>query len=574
MKFFLPILCLLTVAEIANAQYSRHIVELTDKKGTTHTLANPSTYLSAKAIERRTRQKLTIDSTDLPISAAYLDSLRNVPNVTVINVSKWLNQVLIQTTDVNALAKINSFPFVRSTRDVAPVAKPSNGQEPVSRKKLGEVITAANNREPLSQVNRVQQATNVNAINYGNTFNQIHIHEGEFLHDLGFTGRGITIAILDAGFRFYLTNPAFDSVRLQNRVLGEWDFVAGNASVNEDNDHGANCFSIMAANRPGILVGSAPHASFWLFRTENTASEYPVEEQNWAAAAEFADSVGVDMISSSLGYADFDDPAFDHSYAERDGNTSIITRAADLAARKGILVVNSAGNYGTLTSDLRFVSCPADGDSVLAVGGVDVNGNLYAQSSWGPNSNGKIKPNVMSVGQGTIYANTSGNAVGGNGTSYAAPNMCGLIACLWQAFPEFTNMEIIDFVQRSSSRYNDPDQRFGYGIPNFARAHQLLTVERQLRNGGILGDKMMKAYPVPFTNGEPLYVIMKAPVSGRAGLQLIDVMGRLIETKMLDLTNGQTYIIQFTRTTGLPKGVYFVRYTDNANRETISIIKR
>lgn len=546
----------------AQAQYDRLVVELKDKKGTTHSLSNPSTYLSAKSIDRRTRQKIAIDSTDLPVSAAYLDSLRSVPNVTVINVSKWLNQVLIQTTDAAALTRINDFPFVKTVKEVGPVAKPST-QEPVF-KKIDETVTPA--------TNRVTQTNSINALSYGSAYNQIHLHEGEYLHDVGFTGRGITIALLDGGFQSYKTNRAFDSVRLDNRILGEWDFVDNHANVNDNHYHGANCFSIIASNLPGELVGSAPHASFWLLRTENTAGEYPVEMQNWAAGAEFADSVGADMISSSLGYQDFDDPQFDHLYPERDGNTSIVTRAADLAANKGMIVVNGAGNYGAMGNQMRFVSCPADGDSVLAVGGTDVNGNIWSGSSWGPNGKGDIKPNVVSVGQGTVYANIAGQVAAGNGTSYACPNMAGLIACLWQAYPEFTNMEIIDFVQRSSNRYQDPDDRFGYGIPNFEMAFFLLAAEREARaNPGGLGNKWLKAYPVPFEGS--LSVIIKAPVDGRASLQLFDILGKLIQAKTIDVTTDQLYVVKFDRVTGLPKGMYFVRYQDGKNRETIPVVK-
>ena len=232
--FLLPFLLLHITAL---AQYDRHIVELTDKKGTTHTIANPTTYLSAKSIERRKRQKINIDSTDLPIAAAYLDSIRNVPDVTIISVSKWLNQVLIHTDDANALNRINSFPFVKSTREIAPVAKPS-AQEPVMRK-FGEALTLPDNREALSRINTVQQTSSIQALNYGNTYNQIHLHEGEYLHEQGFTGRGITIAVLDGGFFSYKTNPVFDSARLDGRILGERDFVTYDGSVNEDHQHGA-----------------------------------------------------------------------------------------------------------------------------------------------------------------------------------------------------------------------------------------------------------------------------------------------------------------------------------------------
>jgi hypothetical protein len=285
----------------------------------------------------------------------------------------------------------------------------------------------------------------------------------------------MTIAVLDAGFLNYLTNPAFDSVRLQGRVLGTWDYVNNEASVNEDYVHGANVFSLMASNRPGVLVGSAPHASYWLLRTEDVSSEYPVEEQNWAVAAEFADSAGVDVINSSLGYTDFDNSIFNHSYAQRNGNTSMVTIAADLAAKKGMLVVVAAGNSGGSSTDTKYVGCPADGDSVFTIGSIDINQNIASSSSWGPNGAGLLKPNVVSVGQNAVFANsTTGNPASGNGTSYACPLMAGMTACLWQMFPEFGNMQIIDAIQRSASKYTNPDFRFGYGLPNFKRAVALM----------------------------------------------------------------------------------------------------
>ena len=472
MKFFYTGICIFLLCSTGlKAQYIKHIVQFTDKKGTAHTIANPSSYLSAKALLRRSRQNITIDSTDLPVSTAYLDSIRNVPKVTVLNTSKWLNQVLIQTSDPDALAKINSFPFVRSSRPIGSIARPSQDND-IINKKFQETFTPLPDRNLISQRNSQNQIGGGQGtdINYGNNVKQIQLHEGEYLHNLGFTGGTITMAFLDAGFFGYKTNPAFDSVRLQNRILGEYDFVQNEISVNEDNIHGMYCFSTVAANRPGAMVGTAPHAKFWLLRTEDAATEYPVEEQFWIAGAEFADSSGADMISSSLGYAQFQDPSFNHTYSQRDGNTVMITIAADLAAKKGMIVMNSAGNSGTLPTDFKYVSCPADGDSVVAVGAVDVNGNIAPLSSWGPNAAGKIKPNIVSVGLGAVIANTAGNPGTGNGTSFSNPNIAGLIACLWQAFPEYTNMQIIDEVQRSSHKFNNPDERYGYGIPNFRKA--------------------------------------------------------------------------------------------------------
>lgn len=464
MKKIFTLIGFMWICVTARSQYSRYIVQLTDKKGTTHTLAAPATYLSPKAIERRTRQHIAIDSTDLPVSAAWLDSLRKIPNVTILNTSKWLNQVLIRTTDANALAKINSYPFVKAAPAIG--LRTQADQHTATINKFTETVTPL---DPAT-INLPARINGADALNYGNNFNQVHIHRGEYLHNHGFTGKGIVIAILDAGFRNYNTNPALDSVRLQNRVLGTWDYVNNESSVTEDDTHGLYCFTIIASNKPGQIVGTAPHASFWLLRTEQSSAEYPVEEQYWAAAAEFADSAGADMISSSLGYADFDDPAFNHNLAQRDGNTSIITRSADYAARKGIIVMNSAGNYGTRTDDFKYVSCPADGDSVVTVGATTASGAIASFSSWGPNGAGRLKPNIVSVGQGTVFASVTGNPASGNGTSYSNPNMAGLVACLWQAFPELSNMQLIDAVQKSSHKYNTPDNRFGYGLPDFKKA--------------------------------------------------------------------------------------------------------
>jgi serine protease AprX len=561
-KLYYSFCLLLLFTTVCEAQYTRHIVELKNKNGTVYSLSNPAAYLSAKAIARRTKQQITIDSTDLPVSAAYLDSIRSVPNVTILNVSKWLNQVCIRTSDPGAVTKIAAFPFVKSTAPIGSVNRAS--EKGLDKKPFG------NSGRKKKKKNFTMPAANL--LNYGSSYNQIHIHDGEYLHNLHYTGEGMTIAMLDAGFLGYKTNPAFDSLRLQNRILGEWDFVANEQSVNEDDAHGAYCLSILAANRPGFIVGTAPHAKYYLFRTEDAGSEYPVEEQNWVAAAELADSLGVDMISSSLGYSDFDDASFDHSYAQRNGNTCIITRAADLAAKKGMLVMNSAGNSGGINSDLKYIACPADGDSVIAVGATDINGNIAGLSSWGPNGAGKVKPNIVSVGFATAYADINGNPQNGNGTSFSNPNVAGLIACLWQAYPEFTNMEIFDAVQRSASRYTNPDNRFGYGIPDFRKAAAILDQKKAGKNyEAILKDQWISGYPIPFQ--DVLMVAFKAPSSGKASLRLMDIAGRTLEIKSLDVSENGYYTSFFSHLETMSRGVYFVQYHDGKNKQLIRVIK-
>jgi subtilisin family serine protease len=460
------ILLLIASTIVTQAQFSRYIVQFTDKKGTPYTLSNPSAYLTAKSVTRRAVQKLTIDSTDLPVNPAYIESIRNIANVTVISTSKWLNQVCIKTSDPNALAAINALPFVKKTNIIAPR---------VGRNTLSTELANESKELPVP-VKQTRAQTGTAAFDYGQMYNQIHIHNGDLLHRLGFSGRGMTIAVLDAGFLNYLNSPAFDSVRLQNRILRTWDYVNNEESVNEDNNHGAWVFSLLAANRPGVLVGSAPHASYYLMRTEDAGSEYPIEEQHWAVAAEFADSVGVDMISTSLGYADFDNSIFNYSYAQRNGKTAMITIAANLAAKKGILVVVAAGNSGASSGEAKFISVPADADSVFTIGSIDKNRNIAGGSSWGPNGAGLLKPNVVSVGENAVFAAAStGNPAVGSGTSFACPNMAGLVACLWEMYPEFTNMQIMDVVQQSADRHQNPDFRFGYGIPDLKKALVQLT---------------------------------------------------------------------------------------------------
>lgn len=559
MRRILALTLLSLVAGNLQAQYDRHVVSFTDKAGAPFTFSNPGAYLSQRAIDRRTKYGIAIDSTDLPVTPRYLDSIRSIPNVEILNVSKWMNQVAIRTDDPAALAKINSFPFVRTVNAVAPRVRP--GLPPTKEKFRDE--TASGPEFPFSS-----RETGID-INYGQTFNQVHIHNGEFLHDRGFQGQGMVIAILDGGFSNYKTNPAFDSIRLNGQVLGEWDFVHNATNTDGYSGHGMNCLSTIAANRPGIMVGSSPQSKFWIFLTEDVSSEYPIEEHYWVCGAERADSVGADLISSSLGYQDFDDPSFDHLYADRNGKTTLITRAANLAARKGMIVMNSAGNYGAQTTQLKYISCPADGDSVVAVGAVNALGNIAGFSSWGPNSAGKIKPNVASVGQGTIIANAAGNPVGGNGTSFANPNMAGLVTCLWQAFPEYNNMKVIDALQRSAHKYTNPDDRFGYGIPNMRTAYYILKADRSRQAFGPTG--WFRAQPDPFTDHIDAAFI--AEISGEVKLYLRNALGNKIDSVILTTDSLDVREHTFTNLGSLPGGVYFVNYKSATKDTSITLTK-
>lgn len=546
------------IAVFSSKAQTRHIIKFKDKKNSPYSISQPSAYLSQKAIQRRYKQNITIDSTDLPVNPFYIDSLTKIAGVTFINSSKWLNQVLIEVADPSALDIINAYPFVKASSAVAFV---NNADQETSTRPLPK----------RQKVNSILESlgTAADSINYGNNDAQIRIHEGQYLHKLGYRGQGMTIAILDAGFLNYKTNPAFDSVRINNHVIAEYDFVKNETSVDEDNVHGANCFSILAANNPGVMVGSSPNADYILFRTEDAASEKPVEEQYWIAGAERADSLGADLISSSLGYVNFDNSQYNHTYAQRDGNTTMITVAADMAAKKGILVVNAIGNSGTAANDTKYVMCPADGDSVLTVGAVNTSGVVGSFSSWGPTGNGKRKPNIVSVGWQAVYTNSLGNTAKGNGTSYATPNIAGLVACLWQAFPDFSNMEIIDAVQRSADRYENPDEHYGNGIPNFRIAYEMLLNKRKEKNEAKRKALWLKVFPIVFK--QHFNVIFKAPVTATATLRLVDIAGRTLHTKLVDVLKDNNYSIPMNTTVVSP-GIYYLQYSDGKNTSSVKLV--
>ena len=479
MKYFLlSVLLVGFFFDHTHAQFTRYIIQLTDKSNSPYSFSDPTVYLSQRAVDRRARYGIAIDSTDLPVNPSYVTQIKNVPNVTVLNISKWLNAVTIQTSDANAINMINGFSFVRSASGIAARkgrSNPVNWEDP----KFNDDLFALDNS------NHRISGTAANYYDYGNSFEEIHLHNGEFLHNIGLRGQGMQIALLDNGFNNY-TSPsfdAFDSVNANHQVLGTWDFVAHEQNVSNDGSHGMSCFSTIAANIPGQFIGKAPQANFWLYQTEDNTSEFPIEEFNWACGAEKADSSGADVISSSLGYATFDNASLNHAYADMNGNTTVVAIAADLAAKKGMIVLVANGNFGA--SAWHFLDTPADGDSVIAVGAVDASGTVGGFSSYGPSSDGQIKPDVASVGVSAILETAGGTIGSGNGTSFACPNMAGLATCLWQAFPELNNMKIRSALWKSGSRASTPDDRIGYGIPDMKQAFATLLQQFSSANGTI-----------------------------------------------------------------------------------------
>lgn len=471
MKTYLFIIALLifSITAPAQTQPSKYVIVLKDKKNSDYNLAHPERFLSAKAVERRAKHHIAIGVSDLPVVSSYMEII-TTKGAKVVYQSKWLNTIIVETTNSDFINQVSLLPFVariqvfngnKSTKIEKKSVKPFFQNESIQSK---------------SSSNNLKSDQSITSYNYGSAFNQINMLSGIQLHNSGFQGQGMTIAVIDAGFNSVDVLHAFDSLWANNQILGTRDFVQPNNNVfNTSIDtHGMMVLSTMGANMPGQIVGTAPKASYWLLRSEDATAEYIMEEYFWVNAAEFADSVGVDVINSSLGYTVFDNPAQNHTYADMDGNTTVITIGADLAAQKGILVVNSAGNSGA--DAWRYIGAPADGDSVFTIGAVDSQGNYASFSSKGPTYDRRIKPNVVAQGVGAAVANTTGGVSFGSGTSFSSPIIAGMSACLWQANSSLSNMDIINALQRSGTQANNPDSLLGYGIPNYMIANVYLAV--------------------------------------------------------------------------------------------------
>lgn len=442
----LSTLVLLAAGASAQQDTLKYRISLRDKAVTAYSLERPEQFLSQKAIERRRKQNLAIDSTDLPVCRKYVDEIRR-QGVNVIVTGKWENFVTVSCNDSALIDRIAALPFVRTAEKVwtAPKTK-------------GEMMSATRD----SVVNTPKIYTD--SI-YGPAITQIQLSNGDKLHDAGFKGQGMTIAVIDAGFHNLDKITAMQNIR----VLGTKDFVNPQADLFAESSHGMSVLSCIGMNRPGIMTGTAPEASFWLLRSEDEYSENLVEQDYWAAAVEFADSVGVDVINTSLGYYAFDDKSKNYKYRDLDGHHALMSRQASRIADKGMVLVCSAGNSGM--GSWKKITPPGDAENVLTVGAVNKRALLAPFSSIGNTADNRIKPDVVAVGEGSDVIRTDGNQGKANGTSFSSPIMCGMVACLWQACSKLTAKELIELVRSSGDRADYPDNIYGYGVPDIWKAY-------------------------------------------------------------------------------------------------------
>ena len=521
-------LTILFISECFLAQTpTKYWVKFKNKTGSPYSISTPSVYLSAKSITRRATQGIAIDLTDIPVNQSYIN-LVNATGATVLQKSKWLNAAIVLINSPSQLSAINSLTCVLNST-------------PVGRFK--KITSETFIDKPIDSYKKANASTT--AYNYGPSFTQVNQIGADCMHNLGFRGQNVMIAVIDDGFYQANINPVFDSLRNEGRLLGTRDIVAGNTAVYEDDSHGALVLSLIAGNSPGNLIGTAPKANYWLLRSEDVFSEKIIEEANWVVAAELADSLVADITTTSLGYTTFDNPTDDHVYAHLNGQTSVASIAATMASRKGMVVLNAAGNEGS--GSWLYIGIPADADSILSIGSVNGSGIHSNFSSQGPTADRRIKPDVSTMGEGSYVCQPGYSFSAGNGTSFACPLMAGAVACLIQANPTKTNMQLINAIKATSSKSTAPDNLYGWGIPNVCAANAYLQTV-SLNEKRFESD--LKLYPNPAKSTisfELKYTINK--------MQLTDVFGKHID---FTLTSNETNHYTLNFNASLANGVYFI----------------
>lgn len=506
-----------------------------DKGANSTSLFSPDELVSQRAIDRRIKNGTSVpDYSDLPVFKDYIDQVKAL-GFRLHCTSKWMNTGLFKTTSLTDISDLLALSCVAGVKIVKNNVVKSSPSDKLEIRETNAEIPLYD--RPLTMVN------------------------GYPLLNAGYDGTDVLIAILDGGFRYADKASSLVSLRNRNGVRSTYDFVNRSKYVYDYHTHGTSVLSVIAGQITGAIRGTATGADFLLLRSEDTSSEFPVEEDFWAAAAEFADSAGADIISSSLGYCTFDDPSMNYKFSELDGNTAFVTRVADIAASKGILVVNSAGNERNKTW-IRIIA-PSDGDSVLAAGAVDGNEIVSSFSSAGPSADHQVKPDNVALGVNIVVQSSETQLTRANGTSFSCPVLSGLAACLMEAVPEAKNTEIIHALHTSSDRFNTPDSLYGYGIPDMVKAISELqnTYLTILENGSVAG-------PNP-TRGEVRFVFSSDP--GRIIAEIVSAAGVTMYKKDFGEYAGRLF--RLDALSNMKQGIYFIRLTTDTGMFRYKIIK-
>jgi hypothetical protein len=508
-----------------------YLVEFTDKANSIYNTEKPLEFLSQRAIDRRQRQNIEITEQDFPANKTYIDSLLNF-NAVLHVTSRWFNSAVFYTSKDSFAINAKTLPFVKE-------------------------VTLVYRDSSFKNANKTNKWESLKGGDiYGSSYNQISMCNAHKLHEMGYRGNGLHIAVLDAGFWRVNEFVGFDSLFHNNQILSTWDFIAHNDSVFNDNSHGMSVLSTMGGNIPGELIGTAPEASYHLFRTENVDNEFPIEEENWIAGAEVADSAGADIITASLGYSTYDDVSMSHSYADMDGKTTRITKGAELAFSKGIFVVNSAGNEGN--NDWYYITAPSDGENVLCIGAVNADQTITSFSSRGPSYDGRVKPDVVAKGGSTTLIKNDGSVGTGSGTSFSGPVMAGMVACFWQALPDYSNKQILDLVRSYGDRFSNPNNTFGYGVPDFGKSPFVINGINVTQKSD---DELVKVYPNPFKDELSCHFYIKK--AQEIEVVLYDLLGTKVYTDKKQVIPESYNLIELQGMEVLEQGYYFLTLYTN-----------
>lgn len=538
MKRILLTFILFFIVFNSNAQIEDAWVYFKDKPNASGYIENPLSILSQRALDRRSRQNIVVDVVDVPINLEYASQVKASSGIVIEAKSKWLNAMHVKGTQ-EAIQNLSQLDFVLKI-DFANKSLNTGGKPEVGKPQL-------------QTTDKLEFSSD---FVYGVAANQIEMLGGHVLHENDFTGEGMQIAVIDAGFPNVDTHNAFKRLRDNGQLLGGYDFVNRSENFYTGHYHGMAVLSTIGGYVEEQFVGTAPDASFYLFISEDSTKETPLEESLWVEAAEKADSLGVDVINTSLGYSTFDNPTHNYSYADMNGMTTFISRGAEIAFSRGMIIVNSAGNEGN--DPWHYITAPADASSVLSVGAVNPNGDLANFSSYGPTSDGRIKPDVLAEGAGVFIIRSSGEIGTSNGTSFSSPVLTGVIACLWQAYPEKTNAEIVQLIKESGHLYVSPTSQGGYGIPNFGAIHDALKIE--LPNS----ENQTVVFPNPTDN--ELYIRFPEGVQSMK-LEIFTATGKRVLNKNVEINNAEVSIKTLT------PGVYFLKLGYNNETESFKIIK-
>ncbi|HIB37459.1 S8 family serine peptidase [Mesonia sp.] len=519
------------------AQSQEHAwVYFTDKADVTTSIANPLTILTQRAIDRKNMHNIPIDERDVPVNETYISAVKGQSGIEVKAKSKWFNcvHVIGSVQDIEALAAFTFVDEIVFADDSLNERNSNTDQQQFQHKELENLVD----------------------FDYGSSANQIEMLHADYLHENDFTGDGMLVAIMDSGFPEVNNMAGFNRVITNNDLLGGYDFVNRTEDYDafDGSSHGTLVFSDMAGFIQDEFVGTAPDAGYYLFRTEDVSSETPVEESYWVEAAERADSLGVDVINTSLGYTTYDNPNYSYTPSDMDGNTAFISRGGNIAVEKGILVVTSAGNSGS-SSSFPVIGAPADSD-VYAVGAVTPDEVYASFSSIGPSADGRVKPDGMAQGFQAFVINTANNISTANGTSFSSPIMAGAITSFWQANPQLTNLEIMQMVRESSHLYNNPTNQMGYGIPDFQLALDNLLDTTSYQK------KSIKIFPNPVSD------LLKIQKNGVDSLQvnIYNLLGKMV------YQNDQ--ISSEINLSALASGIYIAKFESENFQKSLKIIKQ